>query len=158
MRWSLECREGGSLARAHYRVSRHRPRATRGSARELVRPRPAWPTASREFMAPAWRQKILLNAGGRTSRSSKAVRHRQRPGPGGMSEIYYGPKVGRGCGQKMLNVLFFWKSLRPLAGLAMRCPRSSRLASSLRQGRVQCDSHGAFDTRGTVRTRRSQPI
>jgi hypothetical protein len=27
-----------------------------------------------------------------------------------------------------------------------------------RQGRVQCDSHGTFDTRGTVRTRRSQSI
>jgi len=38
---------------------------------------------------------------------TKAVRHRQRPGPGGMSEIYYGPKFGRGGGEKMLKILDF---------------------------------------------------
>jgi hypothetical protein len=26
-----------------------------------------------------------------------------------MSEIYYGPKVGRGCAEKMLKILDFWK-------------------------------------------------
>jgi hypothetical protein len=38
---------------------------------------------------------------------------------------------------------------------------SVRLLRALKtgdQGRVQCDSHGTFDTRGTVRTRRSRSI
>src|SRR5262245_53420052 len=38
---------------------------------------------------------------------------------------------------------------------------SARLLRALKsggQGRVQCDSHGTFDTRGTVRTRRSRSI
>jgi phosphoribosylcarboxyaminoimidazole (NCAIR) mutase len=85
---------------ASLRISRHRPRATRGSARELVRP---------QLRGRLHRQKILLNAnGGRTSRSSRRPSDiGSNQGRGGMSEIYYGPKVGRGCGEKMLKILDF---------------------------------------------------
>jgi hypothetical protein len=55
----------------------------------------------------------------------------------------------------------------PIITLAIKIPSgvsreaSVRLLRSLKsgdQGHVQCDSHGTFDTRGTVRTRRSRSI
>ena len=44
------------------------------------------------------------------------------------------------------------------AASAEKRVRLFRALESGDQGRVQCDSHGTFDTRGTVRTRRSRSI
>ena len=99
---SLECREAGSLARAHYRVSRHIGRAQLAGrpANLFVRSCVADCISRPEDIAERqWGKDVAL--------LTKAVRHRQRPGPGGMSEIYYGPKFGRGGGEKMLKILDF---------------------------------------------------